>query len=195
MAITFNSDLVHQVVRVKMLNKRRPIASTKDRAQVAGGGKKPWPQKGTGRARAGSNRSPLWKGGGITFGPNAKRSYAGTVTVKMSRLALAMVIAKKRQDREVIICESMEVKEAKTKQFSAWLRSLVNKGSALVVASQNAPLLKRAGRNLPGVKVTDDKNLDILDVLQYKYLVITKTGLKNIEQRLESNSKFKIKNL
>jgi len=91
----FNADLVYQVVRTKQLNKRRRIASTKDRAQVAGGGRKPWPQKGTGRARAGSNRSPLWRGGGITFGPNASRSYAGKVTQKMGKLALAMVLQKK----------------------------------------------------------------------------------------------------
>ena len=83
----YNSDLVHQVVRIKMLNKKRPVASTKDRSKVSGGGRKPWAQKGTGRARAGSSRSPLWRGGGITFGPDAKRNYKGDISKKMNVLA------------------------------------------------------------------------------------------------------------
>lgn len=185
--IRFNSDLVHQVVRTKMLNKKRPIASTKDRAQVAGGGKKPWPQKGTGRARAGSNRSPLWKGGGITFGPHAQRSYAGKVTPSMSRLALSMVLAKKQEDKEMITVDGIEITQPKTKQFNAWFRSLVKEGSALVVTDKDASTVKRAGRNIQGVKVSDDRNVDILDVLKYKYLLITKTALKNVESRLKSN--------
>lgn len=184
MKAAFNRDLVHQVVRTKMLNKRRPIASTKDRAQVAGGGKKPWPQKGTGRARAGSNRSPIWKGGGITFGPNAMRHYAGKVTKKMNKAAFSMVLAKKQEDKEVISCESIDLKEAKTKQFKTWLRSVVKEGSALVVGDENMKIIKRAGRNMADVKVVEGKNLGILDILNHKYMVITKPALIALQKRL-----------
>lgn len=185
----FNADLVYQVVRTKQLNKRRAIASTKDRAQVAGGGKKPWPQKGTGRARAGSNRSPLWKGGGITFGPNASRSYAGKVTQKMGKLALAMVLQKKQEDKEVILCDSIAVDQPKTKLFAQWLRSQVSTGSCLVVSDDHSQILSRAARNIPGVKTSDVANVDILDVLKYKYVVITKPGLKSLEARLKNRTK------
>ena len=189
MNAVFNSDLVYQVVRTKMLNKRRRIASTKDRAQVSGGGKKHWPQKGTGRARAGSNRSPIWKGGGITFGPNAKRIYAGKVTQTMSRLALDMVLAKKKEAKQVITCDTIDVKEPKTKQFQAWLRPLVVKGTCLVVGHDRLAPLKRAGKNIPGVMVKGHAQLDVIDLLTYEYLVITEQALAALEKRLTRDKK------
>lgn len=187
--ITYNPDLVHQVVRAKMANKRRTIASTKDRAQVAGGGKKPWPQKGTGRARAGSNRSPLWKGGGITFGPSAQRIYKVNLTKKMVRTAIAMVFERKRRDKEVIVVDTIEVSEPKTKLFASWLKGVVEEPSVLVVADEHLSTLKRASRNIPGVKLQDPSNVDILDLLKYTYVVITKGALSQLEKRTESSPK------
>lgn len=179
----YNPDLVYQVVRAKMLNKKRPIASTKDRSEVRGGGRKPWPQKGTGRARAGSIRSPLWRGGGITFGPQSQRNYATGIPKKMARLAFAHVLERKREDKELILAEAMPLDQPKTKHFHEWLGTVGAKGSALVVFNKNPELLKRAGRNIPGIKVLDPANVDILDLLQYKYLVTTKEALRKLEER------------
>lgn len=180
----YNADLVHQVIRIKLLNKRRPIASTKDRAQVAGGGKKPWPQKGTGRARAGSRRSPLWRGGGVTFGPTRERNYQGIVTPAMAKGAFAMVLAKKKEDKELIAVDAITLAAPKTKAFSQWLRSVVAKGSALVVPYEDVATIKRAGRNMASVKVCDQQNVDILDVVTYNYLIIAKEALTKLGERL-----------
>ncbi|MBI3335867.1 MAG: 50S ribosomal protein L4 [Candidatus Portnoybacteria bacterium] len=183
----YNPDLVYQVVRARLLNKRRPIASTKDRSEVSGGGKKPWPQKGTGRARHGSIRSPLWRKGGVTFGPRRERSYAKVVPEKIARKALSMVLEKKREDRELIEVDDITSSEGKTKAFSFWLSQLRPNGSSLVIPHKGGALVKRAGRNIPKVKVVEPENVDIIDLLSYKYLIITKEALARLEERTKIN--------
>lgn len=168
-----------------MLNKKRPIASTKDRSEVRGSGKKPWQQKGTGRARAGSVRSPLWEGGGVTFGPRPERTYKTHIPKKMVQKAFSLVLQKKEAEGEVIMTPKVDLPEPKTKLFAAWLRKLVGEGSSLVVTHEGVQMAKRAGRNIPRVKVLDPANVDILDVLRYKYLVATKEALKQLKARGE----------
>lgn len=170
-----------------MLNKKRPIASTKDRSKVSGGGRKPWAQKGTGRARAGSSRSPLWKGGGVTFGPSSERNYKGSVPKKMNVLALTMGLEKKKEDKEILIVDAPTLEEPKTKFFNSWLKRIVEEGSALVVLDKNMDAMKRAGKNIPHIKVTDFSNIDIIDILRYKYIVATKEAWKKLEKRTYNN--------
>ncbi len=178
-----NADLIYQVVRAKMLNKKRPSASTKDRSEVRGSGKKPWQQKGTGRARAGSVRSPLWEGGGITFGPRPERNYQTRVPKKIARKAFNLVLQKKEAQGEVIVTPKIDLPEAKTKFFAAWLKKFVGNDSSLVVVQENIEMVKRAGRNIPRVRVLDPANVDILDVLSYKYLVATKEAFAKLKER------------
>lgn len=180
-----NPDLIYQVVRARMLNKKRPVASTKDRSEVRGSGKKPWQQKGTGRARAGSVRSPLWEGGGITFGPRPERNYKSRVPKKMAKKAFRLVLAQKESQGEVINAPKVDLPEAKTKIFAEWLRKLVGNNSSLVVTDENVEMVKRAGRNIPRVKVLDSANVDILDVLRYKYLIGTKETLAKLRERVK----------
>lgn len=181
---TYNPDLVYQVVRAKILNKKRPIASAKDRSEVRGGGKKPWPQKGTGRARHGSIRSPLFKGGGVTFGPRKERNYRKKVSSRMADSALAMVLEKKREDKEIREVKGIEVKGYKTKYLAKWLKEIVGEGSALVVPDENVLETKRIGRNIPRVTIRDAKNIDVVDILKHKYLVITAPALKVLRERV-----------
>lgn len=190
----YNADLVYQVVRAKTLNKKRSIASTKDRGEVSGGGRKPWAQKGTGRARAGSIRSPLWKGGGITFGPRSERSYKKRIPEKMKKLAFAMVFEKKKEEKEVRIVDSMPAREPKTKIFNTWIRREIARATALVVLHENIDMIKRAGRNIPGIKITDAANVEILDLLRYKYLVLTKEAEKKLKERIRIKSKIQSSN-
>jgi len=182
--LKYNPDLVYQVVRAKMLNKKRPLASTKDRSEVSGSGRKPWPQKGTGRSRHGSIRSPLWRGGGITFGPRKERNYKKGVTKKMANAALAMVFDKKRQEHEVREVESITIEQYKTKYFYRWLRTLTDEGSALVVSGKDTGLLKRASRNIPGVSVRAPQDVDAVDLLSHRYCIITSEASKRLIERM-----------
>lgn len=186
--LKYNPDLVYQVVRAKMLNKKRPLASTKDRSEVSGSGRKPWPQKGTGRARHASIRSPLWRGGGITFGPRKGRNYKKGVTQKMANTALAMVFAKKRQENEVRDIEGIMLEEYKTKYFFRWLKALVDEESALVVSNKDVALLKRVSRNIPGVSVRTPENVDALDLLSHRYCVITSEASKRLMSRMPAKT-------
>lgn len=182
---SFNSDLVYQVLRVKASNKRRPLAATKDRAEVSGGGKKPWPQKGTGRSRHGSIRSPLWRGGGITFGPRKERTYKGRIPRKMALRALLMVFEKKRADNEVKLVDDIAINENKTKVFAKWLKEQIGgEGSALIVGTNNLSLLKRVSGNIPRVTVTHPRNVDIEDMLAYNYCIITKDAQDKLIKRI-----------
>ena len=171
---TYNPDLVYQVVRARLLNKRRPIASTKDRSEVSGGGRKPWPQKGTGRARHGSIRSPLWRGGGITFGPRSKRNYRKDIPKKIGKQAFKMVLEKKREEGELILVDKMSLPEPKTKLLANWLIPLVKGGSSLVVPDGESALMKQAGRNVPRVKVVEPEQVSIIAVT-YTHLTLPTT--------------------
>ena len=178
-----NQDLVHQVVVCQASNRRQGNAQTKDRSEVRGGGKKPWRQKGTGRARHGSIRSPLWKGGGVTFGPRNERNYKKIVPKKMRRQALLMVLSAKAQNKFLIVLEGLEFKEFKTKLASQVLKSLpMEKGSKLIVLPEYNKNLVLSFRNIPSVGVVSASDMNALDLMSFKYVVILKPAIKVIEK-------------
>ena len=184
------SDLLHQVARVLQNNKRRIIAHTKDRGEVRGSNKKPWRQKGTGRARVGSRRSPIWRGGGVTFGPSKERNFKRKITYVLSRMAVNIILEAKEKDKEITTVESIDITVAKTKLFDKWLKEMKIKGSSLIVTdSFEKDILVRAGRNIPNTLVLNSKNVNALSLLEYKNLIITKEALKNLKSRIKPKTK------
>ena len=178
--LKWNADLVHQVVTAMQANARPNVAHTKDRGEVRGGGKKPWQQKGTGRARHGSTRSPIWKGGGVTHGPRKDKIYARKVNRSMSQKALLVALSRKYKDGEVIFVDSIEMQAPKASAGKAFLTGMgkhftgFNKkknGALIALPNRHVPTLK-SFRNFGNVSVEDVRNLNPLSVLQSKYLVI-----------------------
>jgi len=189
--LPWNSDLVHQVVTSLNSSKRKPVAHTKTRGEVRGGGKKPWQQKGTGRARHGSTRSPIWVGGGVTHGPRNDKSFERKVSKKMKTKALYTILSRKFKEGEVLFVDSIPLKEPKTKFAIEALKSLSSaKGferlfskrnnATLVALSSKNKEIERSMQNLGNVEVQEVRNLNPLSLLQYKYLVIEnpEEGLK-----------------
>ncbi len=182
-AQTKNSPgLVHQAVVRELANKRSGTAATKTRGMIYGGGAKPHRQKGTGRARAGSNRSPLWVGGGTIFGPQP-RSYQKKLNKKMRQAALNAVVLDKINSGLIKIVEGLEIKEAKTKEFVALLKQLEVDGSALIVAIDFDEKLNLASRNVAGVKMLTVGCVNVHDLLKYQHLVITQEALTMVGSR------------
>lgn len=181
--LTFNSDLVHQVVTSMMSNARAGTADTKGRGEVRGGGRKPWKQKGTGRARHGSSRSPIWKGGGVTHGPLAEKNYKKKINKKMRVKALFMVLSQKLKDGNILFVDSLEFKTAKTKDASKAFTTLASvsgferlkgkKRTALVALPEKNDSTLRAIKNLPQLETTYVKDLNPVELLSSKYLVMT----------------------
>ncbi|HMA54223.1 MAG TPA: 50S ribosomal protein L4, partial [Acidobacteriota bacterium] len=157
-------------------------AATKPRASVSGGGKKPWRQKGTGRARVGSTRSPLWKKGGTVFGPQP-RDYSYELPKKARRSALRSALAKKHADQELIVASELEVKEPKTREAVALLKAYKLESALLVDTADNANLF-RAVRNLPRVKAVDVTGLNIYDVLAHKSVVFSRRAFEAVLEKL-----------
>jgi len=178
-----NNDLVHQVVLSQMANKRKPIAHTKDRGEVRGGGRKPWRQKGTGRARHGSIRSPIWIGGGVTFGPRNEKIFEKKIPKKMKTKALFMILSSKAKDKEIIILDDLSINEPKTKIASEIFKnlSLDKKTKLLALPFKNDNVLK-AARNISKIKIILAKDLNVLDLLSYKYLIMPKESIKVIKE-------------
>jgi large subunit ribosomal protein L4 len=177
-----NLDLIHQVVFSQLSNRRRATAQTKDRGQVRGGGRKPWRQKGTGRARHGSRRSPIWVGGGVTFGPTNERNFKKTIPQKMKKKALFQVLSDKAKENLMIIFEKLEAESPKTKVFFNFLKKTPCKGkSCLIVLPEKQENLVLAARNIPGVRTALAKDLNVLDVVSFKYLMISKEAIKKIK--------------
>jgi len=182
--LPWNADLVHQAVRVALANKRQILASTKDRSEVSGGGRKPWRQKGTGRARHGSIRSPLWKGGGITFGPTKERNFKLKINKKMARQAFLTALSTKAKDSELLVLDDLKLSAPKTKEMSKIMKNFPQvKTSLLVLAGKKDENLKRAGRNLPNLRIINIDNLNILDILKYKHLIFTKDGIEHLNKK------------
>ena len=182
--LPWNADLVHQAVRVALANKRQILASTKDRSEVSGGGRKPWRQKGTGRARHGSIRSPLWKGGGITFGPTKERNFKLKINKKMARKAFLTALSTKAKDSELLVLDDLKLSAPKTKEMSKIMKNFPQvKTSLLVLAGKKDENLKRAGRNLPNLRIINIDNLNILDILKYKHLIFTKDGIEYLNKK------------
>lgn len=180
-------ELIHQVVVAKLANKRRPIASTKTRGQVRGGGKKPWQQKGTGRARAGSIRSPLWRGGGITFGPTPARNFSKKVSKSMLRSAVLAALTDKAAGNRIFIMENLEVPSGKTRDLASKLSDLSKKfsssGHALLITSTPDKKLEQAARNLQDVKVSVASQLNILEIMKAATIIMTRDALPVLEEK------------
>ncbi|MEX0877314.1 MAG: 50S ribosomal protein L4 [Candidatus Spechtbacterales bacterium] len=184
-----NDALVHQVYTSKLANKRRPYAHTKTRAEVRGGGRKPWRQKGTGRARHGSTRSPIWVGGGVTFGPRNDRVFSKKVNKKMNRKAIVTALSAKAEAGNIYVAESLEYPELKTKHGAGFIFQLGIQGkSAVVYGTAEDKGFSRVFRNLPRVKPVNINRLNILDILDNRYCIISKTALTHIINQYANTS-------
>jgi large subunit ribosomal protein L4 len=175
--------LIYEAVVNYRANQRRGTASTKTRAEVRGGGRKPWRQKGTGRARAGSTRSPIWRSGGVTFGPKP-RDYSYKMPKKAKRNALKSALAMKFAEKQIMILDSLKFKEPKTKEGVKFLKKL-NLESALVIDNQDNKNVFLSLRNIPEVKVVDFNQVNIYDVLNHKSLVFTQKAFESLMERLK----------
>jgi large subunit ribosomal protein L4 len=173
--------LIHASVVNQLANRRAGTASTKNKALVSGGGKKPWKQKGTGRARAGSNRSPLWRHGGTCFGP-MPRDYSYALPKKEKRAALVDAIASKVIDNRLVLVNSLDFAEPKTKLVTSMLDTLGVKENALVLIKSENKNLTLASRNIPSVKVLRMENINVYDLLKYRYLIMTQDALSAIQE-------------
>jgi len=181
-----NTDLLHQVVESLRSRRRQIVAKTKDRSEVSGGGRKPWAQKGTGRARHGSIRSPIWVGGGVTFGPQTNRNYKKKINRKMKRKAFQEGFLTKIRDKELKIVDKLELSEIKTKLLSNLLDKLeLTDQSVLILLGQPSEEIKMSARNLPRVDIRTIDQVNVLDVLSYHYILIAKDSFnKLLEKRL-----------
>ncbi len=178
-------ELIQQVVVAIQSNLRRGTAHAKQRGEVRGGGKKPWQQKGTGRARAGSIRSPLWRGGGIIFGPRKERNYGKKINKKVQRQALLMSLSDKATNHKLIVVDDLTLPNFKTKEFVQLLQKLPIKfEKCLFVYCPDEAKITRAARNIASITTIPFKNLDLLSILKNNYLLISKTTLKHIEAQL-----------
>lgn len=182
--VKVNEALVHQAVVTQMANERKVIAHTKDRGEVRGGGRKPWKQKGTGRARAGSSRSPIWIGGGVTFGPRNDRNFKMRLNKKMKQNAILMALSDKAANGAMTVLDKLEMTEFKTKMFKEMVENLKNKKASLLIITDKADdKIKYSARNLPGVELLNLNNINIVDLLKYKYLIMTKAAVEKMEER------------
>jgi len=180
--VKFNADLVHQISVSFSANKRQISAHVKTRGEISGGGKKPWRQKGTGRSRHGSIRSPLWKGGGVTHGPRKDRIFEVEIPKKMRRKALFMVLSQKLKDNQLVILDKIELKIGKTKEMAKSLEKLPCKDQSTLIALPNYDKkIFLATRNIKKTTIEDARNLNVLDLLSTKYLLLTKESIKTIE--------------
>jgi len=180
---SINEAVMHQALVRQLANMRRGTHSTKTRAEVSGGGRKPWRQKGTGRSRHGSIRSPLWRGGGITFGPKP-RDYTQKMPRKMRRLALKGALTTKVKDGKMIALESISFEEPKTKKFIGMMRDLKLPENALFVIEANNYEVEKSASNIPGVKVITPDVLNIFDILKHDRLVVTKEAVRLVTEVL-----------
>ena len=179
--ITPNKAVLHEAVVMQQASLRRGTHATKNRAAVRGGGRKPWRQKGTGRARHGSIRSPLWVGGGTVFGPQP-RSYAYKLPKKVRRLAIKSALSSKVNDSELIVLDELKMEQPKTREMVQVLKNLGVDRKALIVADQVEENTELSARNIPGVKVLPADGLNVLDVLYHDKVILTRGAVNRIEE-------------
>lgn len=201
--LSWNGDLVHQVMHAIQANKRAGTADSKGRAEVRGGGKKPWKQKGTGRARHGSSRSPIWVGGGVTHGPLAEKNYKQKVNKKMASKALATALSKKFRDGEVLFVNALDFgKTPKTKDAAEIVQKFATISGFEKLAKARSPkavlvipavdrTLSQSFRNVPQVEISLAKDLNTLDVVNHKYVIVVdaETSVSALEKRLVVSKK------
>jgi len=173
--------LIHEVVVMQLANRRRGTAATKTRAQVAYSTVKPWRQKGTGRARVGTRRSPIWRGGGTTFGPNP-RDYSYKVPKKVRKQALRAAIADKVKNGQMVVIDSLELEEPKTKLFVEMMQNLSLGNSTLVLLNGENRNLKLSARNIPGVKILMIDGLNVYDLLYHERVLISRDDIPRLEE-------------
>lgn len=184
--VAWKSAVVKQALNAQLANRRIPWAKVKDRSEVRGGGKKPWRQKGTGRARHGSTRSPIWVGGGKAHGPNAGRDYSQKVNKKVRRAAIAMLLSKKFADGRLVVLDGMSIEAPKTKMLAAQLREFMSlpktakKFDMLVVPAVENKAIIRAGRNLSKTKIAHPGSLNAYDIMNHTHMMLDKGAVQEI---------------
>lgn len=187
--LSANDALLHQIYVAQYANRRQVLAHTKDRAERAGSGKKPWKQKGTGRARVGSVRTPVWRKGGVVFGPTKDRNFKKDVPKKMNKKALAIALSGKVRDKELFLVDSLKADVVKTKMMKEALESLKISRSALMGFSKDEKEMMKASRNLPKVDNILVDNLNVFDILNHKYLIISEDGVNILTEKYKSVNK------
>lgn len=190
--VKVNFDLLHQALTTQTANSRLAIAHTKKRSEVRGGGKKPWRQKGTGRARHGSIRSPIWIGGGVVFGPTKERNFSKKINKRMKKKALFMGLSGKLKDNQIVAVDKLEITQGKTKEMVDIFKSLSQKLdekkglSALLILPKKDKLITRASSNLKKAKTILADSLNVADILNYKYLILPKESIEVIKKHYVS---------
>lgn len=185
-AVKPNPALVHEIVLALQANKRKAIANTKTKGEVSGGGKKPWKQKGTGRARQGSTRSPNWVGGGIVFGPTSERNFHVKINKKAKRQALFMALSDKLNEKKLVVVDAINAETPKTKVVATMMQKLPVEKTVLLVTPASQPNLMRMVRNLPNVKAVSAGSVGLLDVLAYRSVVFLKDAVPAFETQFAS---------
>lgn len=189
--VTLNDDLfgvevkthiLHDIVRMQLANRRSGNSSTKTRTEVAGSGAKPWKQKGTGRARAGSRRSPIWRGGGIAFGPKP-RDYSYKLPKKVRKLGLKMALSTRFSEDQLKVVDSLAMAEIKTKEFLGYMNNLDAK-NVLVIIPDHDENIEKSSRNIPRVKVLPVSGLNVYDILLHEKLILVQNSIEKLEERL-----------
>jgi large subunit ribosomal protein L4 len=180
--VQVQSHLLHEVATMQLAKRRSGSASTKGRSEVRGGGRKPWRQKGTGRARAGTRSSPLWRGGGVTFGPKP-REYTPKVNKKIRKQALKMALSSKCKENQVVVLDGLGLDEIKTKAFVEVLQAF-DMDSVLVVIPERDDVVEISARNVPHTKVLRSEGLNVYDILRYQNLMLMKEAVPKIEAAL-----------
>lgn len=189
--ITLNADLfgvevkkhiLHDVVKMQLANRRSGNASTKTRVEVAGSGAKPWKQKGTGRARAGARQSPVWRGGGVAFGPRP-RDYSYKLPKKVRKLGLKMALSARCSEDQIVVLDALDMSAIKTKDFQTILNNLGIK-NGLVVLADHDQNIELSSRNIPKVKVLPASGLNVYDILLHEKLILVQSSLEKLEERL-----------
>jgi len=178
--VPVNEAVLHEVVVMQMANRRQGTADTKTRGEVRGGGRKPWRQKGTGRARAGSSRSPIWRGGGTVFGPHP-RDYSYKIPAKVRRLALKSALSAKVASSDLVVLDRLSFERPRTKDMIRVLENLQVSGKALVVTPGPDRNVMLSARNIPGVKPMEARNVNVYELLKHTKLVITADAVASLE--------------
>lgn len=180
--VQVKSHLLHEVVTMQLAKRRSGSANTKGRSEVRGGGRKPWRQKGTGRARAGTRSSPIWRGGGVTFGPKP-RDHTPKVNKKIRKQALKMALSSKCQENQVVVLDGFGLDEIKTKAFAEVLQAF-DLDSVLVVIAERDDVVEISARNVPHTKVLRSEGLNVYDILRHQHLLLVKEAVPRIEAAL-----------
>ncbi|MGX4601619.1 50S ribosomal protein L4 [Faecalimicrobium sp. JNUCC 81] len=179
--IEVNEHVLYEAVKNQLANKRQGTQSAKTRAEVRGGGRKPWKQKGTGRARQGSIRSVQWVGGGVAFAPKP-RDYSYTLPKKVRRLAMKSALSAKVQNGEIIVLDALNMEAPKTKEFAQILKNVNSAKKALIVTAENNENVIKSARNIEGVQAATVNTINVYDILKYDSFIITTDAVKKVEE-------------